>query len=191
MTTLEALETKVRATRRVSSIPLIVSGVGTIVAASASLLGDLDFALGFVIAPGTAFVLWAVMKATATRAGLGMGRERYGLIALIIAAASLLPVISWLLGPAFLIGILLLTVGWRAEDRRQWGSGLLVAAASPLLGYSFIQNQVYVLERAVTGWYWFTDMTVDHVVLAVIGLALAALGIREARRENALLRQRS
>ncbi|GAA3880098.1 hypothetical protein GCM10022381_22960 [Leifsonia kafniensis] len=120
-----------------------------------------------------------------------MGRERYGLIALIVVVVSLTPLISVLLGPAFLLGVLLLAAGWRAEDRRQWISGLVLAVASPLLSYSFIQNQVYVVERAITGWNWFTDMTVDDAVLALLGVGLLALGLRQFRRENVALRRRS
>lgn len=191
MTTIEVLETKVRAARRVSSLPLMVVGIATVAAAATALFGDFGRAVGFFVAPVTALAFWVVMKATATRAGLGMGRERYGLIALIVAFVSLTPIISDLLGPAFLLGVLLFAVGWRGEDRRQWISGLVMATVSPLLNYSFIQNQVYVVERAITGWYWFTEMTADHVVLAGLGIVLLLLGIGQFRREDHLLRRRS
>lgn len=191
MTNIELLETKVRATRRVSSLPLVVIGIATVVAAISPLFGDAGRVVSFVIAPLTALAFWVVMKVTATHAGLGMGRERYGLIAVIVAFVSLTPLLSILLGPAFPLGALLLAVGWRAEDRRQWVSGLVLAIASPLLSYSFIQNQIYVLERALTGWYWFTDMTTDDVILAAIGVVLLLVGIAQFRREDAALRRRS
>ena len=191
MTNIELLETKVRATRRVSSLPLVVIGIATVVAAVSPLFGDAGRVVSFVIAPLTALAFWVVMKVTATHAGLGMGRERYGLIAVIVAFVSLTPLLSILLGPAFPLGALLLAVGWRAEDRRQWVSGLVLAIASPLLSYSFIQNQIYVLERALTGWYWFTDMTTDDVILAAIGVVLLLVGIAQFRREDAALRRRS
>lgn len=191
MTTIELLETRVRAARRVSSLPLVVAGIATVAAAVTPLFGDLGRPVGFFVAPVTALAFWVVMKATATRAGLGMGRERYGLIALIVAFVSLTPIISVLLGPAFLVGVLIFAAGWRGEDRRQWISGLVLAIASPLLNYSFIQNQVYVVERAITGWYWFTDMTADDVVLAGFGVVLLLLGVGQFRREDQVLRRTS
>ena len=191
MTNIELLETKVRATRRVSSVPLVVIGIATVFAAFSPLFGDVGRVVGFVIAPLTALAFWVVMKVTATRAGLGMGRERYGLIAVIVVVVSLSPLVSILFGPAFLLGVLLLAAGWRAEDRRQWVSGLVLAIASPLLSYSFIQNQISVLERSLTGWYWFTDMTADGVILAAIGVVLLLAGIAQFRRENEALRRRS
>ena len=191
MTNIELLETKVRATRRVSSVPLVVIGIATVVAAVSPLFGDVGRVVGFVVAPLAAFAFWVVMKVTSTRAGLGMGRERYGLIAVIVVVVSLSPLVSILFGPAFLLGVLLLAAGWRAEDRRQWVSGLVLAIASPLLSYSFIQNQIYVLERSLTGWYWFTDMTADGVILAAIGVVLLLAGIAQFRRENEALRRRS
>lgn len=191
MTNIELLETKVRATRRVSSVPLVVIGIATVVAAVSPLFGDGGRVVGFVVAPLAALAFWVVMKVTATRAGLGMGRERYGLIAVIVVVVSLSPLVSILLGPAFLLGALLLAAGWRAEDRRMWVSGLVLTIASPLLSYSFIQNQIYVLERSLTGWYWFTDMTADGVILAAIGVVLLLAGIAQFRREDEALRRRS
>ena len=192
MANIELLETKVRATRRVSSLPLVVVGIATVVAAVSPLFGDVGSVVGFLIAPLAALAFWIVMKVTATRGGLGMGRERYGVIAVIVivVATSLSQVVSILLGPAFFLGVLLFAAGWRAEDRRQWVSGLVLAVASPLLSYSFVQNQIYVLERALTSWYWFTDMTVDDVILAATGVVLLLMGVAQFRRENTALRRR-
>ncbi|QHC65514.1 hypothetical protein GSU68_02245 [Rathayibacter sp. VKM Ac-2759] len=182
------LEKRVRAARRVSSLPLVISGVGVIAAGLVPLAGSPLFFVGYLVPAVTSIALWVALKAAAARAGVGMGRERIGLVAAIVTVVSVLTLlITMFAGPAFLVGVLLFVVGWRLENRTQWIAGVLVAAASPLLSYSFLQN-------AASGWlipidaYRYTPLTVDDAVLAGIGLALTLMGVRVLRQETERVR---
>lgn len=191
MTTLQTIETRVRAIRRVSSLPLMVIGVATIAAGLSPIAGDLEPVVGIFIPPMTALALWVAMKVTATRAGLGMGRERYGMFAIVIVAASTITLVPLLLGPAFLLGVLLFAVGWRAEDQRQWISGLTLALASPLLNYFFVDNLFAEIYLATSGSYWRTELPIDDLVLGAYGLLLMILGSMQFPHETKATRRRS
>ncbi|WP_148070815.1 hypothetical protein [Rathayibacter sp. PhB186] len=183
------LEERVRAARRVSSLPLIISGVGVIAAGLVPLVGPRLFFVSFLVPAVTSIVLWAALKAAAGRAGVGMGRERIGLVTAIIAAVSVLTLlITMFAGPAFLVGVLLFVVGWRLENRLQWIAGLAIAIASPLLSYSFMQNAAYGFGLIPVDSYRFTPLSVDDVVLAAIGLALTVMGVLVFRQETARVR---
>jgi hypothetical protein len=189
MTTVEDIRIRVRSTRRVSSLPMIVVGLGVLIVALSPLVGA-DFEVGFVIAPVAAFALWLSLKTTASKAGVGMGKEHIGIIAVVVAVAGFPGFVPLLLGPTFLLGVLLFAVGWRSQDRRQWIIGVVIAVASPLLSYSLLQNIAYDAEKAFTGWYWFTRFTTDDGALLLVGLAVLVIGIRESSRETAILRRR-
>ncbi|GHD43357.1 hypothetical protein D9V29_00020 [Mycetocola manganoxydans] len=190
MTIEEILQTRVRATRRATSIPLIVVPIGVILVALSPLV-DLDFEVGMVVTPVVALALWISMKVTAVRAGVGMGRERYGLIVIVIALVSTVWLIQLALGPAFLLGVLLFFVGWRSLDRGQWTAGAIIAVASPVLSYSLIQTLVYRIEEALTGAVWETAMAADDVVLLLLGVFFLVSGLKRFGRESATLRRRS
>jgi MFS family permease len=190
MTIEETLQTRVRATRRATSIPLIVVSLGVILVALSPLVGA-RFEVGMFIAPVVAIALWVSMKTTAVRAGVGMGRERYGLIVIVVALVSTMWMIQLTLGPAFLLGVLLFVVGWRSHDRVQWAAGVIIAVVSPILNYSLLQTLVYRIEEALTGGFWVTDMAADDVALLLLGVFILASGLRRFGRESVTIRRRS
>jgi len=183
------LEERVRAARRVSSLPLIICGVGVVTAGLVPLVGPRLFFVEYLIPGLTSIALWVALKVTAGRAGVGMGRERIGLVAAIVSVVSVLTLlITMFAGPAFLVGVLLFIVGWRLENRPQWIAGLAVAVASPLLSYSFMQNAAYGFGLIPVDSYRFTPLSVDNAVLAAIGLALTVMGALVFGQETARVR---
>ncbi|WP_146084343.1 MULTISPECIES: hypothetical protein [unclassified Rathayibacter] len=188
------LEERVRDARHVSSLPLIVSGVGVVTAGLLPLAGSTLFTVGFLIPAFTSIALWIVLRATAAHAGVGMGRERMGPIAAVIAAISILTFLPTMfagpaflvefVGPAFLVGVLLFAIGWRLENRSQWLAGLGVAVVSPFLFNSFLQDAAPESGLILGASYGSTPLSIDGVVLTIAGITLVVLGINTFRQET-------
>ncbi|WP_146083192.1 MULTISPECIES: hypothetical protein [unclassified Rathayibacter] len=188
------LEERVRDARHVSSLPLIVSGVGVVTAGLLPLAGSTLFTVGFLIPAFTSIALWLVLRATAAHAGVGMGRERMGPVAAVIATISILTFLPTMfagpaflvefVGPAFLVGVLLFAIGWRLENRSQWLAGLGVAVVSPFLFNSFLQGAAAESGLTPGDSYGSTPLSIDGVVLAIAGITVVVLGITAFRQET-------
>jgi len=180
------LHERVHALRRVSSIPLIV--VGAAVALVALLVGSaLPVAgpvSGSVVTVLAALVLWLALRVVSARRGLGMGRERLGVVVLVACGAATLVIVPLLLGPAFLLGVLLFAVGWRLEDRRQWITGAVVAIP---LSRPLLEDAIAPYGRFVTG-DPLIRASADDVVLLIIGFAVLGMGLLAWRREDRITR---
>ncbi|OUE07950.1 hypothetical protein CMsap09_03295 [Clavibacter michiganensis] len=183
------LHERVHALRRVSSIPLIV--VGAAVALVALLVGSaLPVAgpvSGSVVTVLAALVLWLALRVVSARQGLGMGRERLGVVVLVACGAATLVIVPLLLGPAFLLGVLLFAVGWRLEDRRQWITGAVVAVVAIPLSRPLLEDAIAPYGRFVTG-DPLIRASADDVVLLIIGFAVLGMGLLAWRREDRITR---
>ncbi|PPF53911.1 hypothetical protein C5B94_09090 [Clavibacter michiganensis] len=183
------LHQRVHALRRVSSIPLLV--VGSAVVVTAILNGSsLPFGgrvFGSVALILSAIALWLALRIVSGRKGIGMGRERIGLIALIACIVATFLVIPLLLGPAFLLGALLFTVGWRLEDRRQWITGAGIAVLSIPLSFFLLENLVAPYGRFITG-DPLIQPSADDIVLMLLGLAVVGMGVLAWREEDRITR---
>ncbi|MFT2693019.1 hypothetical protein [Clavibacter zhangzhiyongii] len=180
---------RVHALRRVSSIPLLV--VGSAVVVTAVLTGSsLPFGgrvFGSVALILAAIALWLSLRIVSARKGIGMGRERIGLIALVACIVATFLVVPFLLGPAFLLGALLFAVGWRLEDRRQWITGAGIAILSLPLSFFLLENLMAPYGRFITGDQPIAP-SADDIVLMLLGLAVVAMGILAWREEDRITR---
>jgi hypothetical protein len=183
------LHRRVHALRRVSSVPLLV--VGSAVALTAILnSSSLPFGgrvFGSVALILAAIALWLSLRIVSARKGIGMGRERIGVVALVACAAATFLLVPLLLGPAFLLGALLFVVGWRLEDRRQWITGALVAVLSIPLSYFLLENLVAPYGRFITGDPLIRP-SADDIVLMFLGLAVLGMGVVAWRQEDRITR---
>jgi hypothetical protein len=183
------LHHRVHALRRVSSIPLLVIGAAVVLT---SILTGSPLPIGGRVSGSVALILaaialWLSLRIISARKGIGMGRERIGIVALIACIVAIFPLVPLLLGPAFLLGVLLFAIGWRLEDRRQWITGALVAVLSIPLSYFLLENTVAPYGRFITGDPLIRP-SADDIVLMLLGLAVVAMGILAWREENRITR---
>jgi MFS family permease len=183
------LHRRVHALRRVSSIPFLVIGAAVVLT---SILTSSPLPIGGRVSGSVALILaaialWLALRIVLARKGIGMGRERIGLIALIASIVAIFPVVPLLLGPAFLLGALLFAVGWRLEDRRQWITGALVAVLSIPLSFFLLENLVAPYGRFITGDPLIRP-SADDIVLMLVGLAVVGIGVLAWREEDRITR---
>lgn len=183
------LHERVHALRRVSSVPLLVVGLAVVAAAifngSALLIGGRAFgSVGTILA---AVAIWLSLRIVSARKGIGMGRERIGLIAVVACIVATFLVVPLLLGPAFLLGALLFAVGWRLEDRRQWITGALVAVFSIPLSYFLLEELFAPYGRFITGDPLIRP-SADDIALMFLGLAVVGTGVVAWRQEDRITR---
>jgi hypothetical protein len=184
------LRQRVHALRRVSSIPLLVVGSAVVLTAILNSNSSLPFGgrvSGSVALILAAIALWLSLRIVSARKGIGMGRERIGLIALIACIVATFVVVPLLLGPAFLLGALLFAVGWRLEDRRQWITGALVAVLSIPLSFFLLENMVAPYGRFITGDPLIRP-SADDIVLMLLGFAVVGMGVLAWREEDRITR---
>lgn len=182
------LHQRVHALRRVSSIPFVVIGSAVVLVAilnGASALGGRM--AGSAVTILAAVAIWLSLRIVSARQGMGMGRERIGVVVLVACAAATILLVPLLLGPAFLLGILLFAVGWRLEDPRQWITGAVVALLSVALSYSLLEDAVAPYGRFVRG-DPLIRASADDVVLMLIGFAVVGMGVLAWRREDRITR---
>lgn len=168
----ERTRARVRAQRHATSLPLIVAGFGLVI------LAQLEFRqaplhwsslfFGTVVL----LLLYATMWMRRLSTGLGSGRDGYGLVVIVAVVVAIVPM-SFLLGPAFSLGLGLGILGWRGREPLLWVPGLVVAVISPLAALGTIDNHGDLLGPAPTA-----------AVVAAAGLALMALGIVAFARER-------
>ncbi|WP_445441925.1 hypothetical protein [Clavibacter sp. km1a] len=183
------LHQRVHALRRVSSIPLLVIGAAVVLT---SILTSSPLPIGGRVSGSVALILaaialWLSLRIISVRKGIGMGRERIGLVALIACIVAIFPLVPLLLGPAFLLGALLFAIGWRLEDRCQWITGALVAVLSIPLSFFLLENMVAPYGRFITGDPLIRP-SADDIVLMLLGLAVVGMGVLAWREENRITR---
>ena len=183
------LHRRVHDLRRVSSIPLIVVGLAVVLVAifTSSALPFGGRVSGSVATVLAAVGLWLSLRVVSARKGMGMGRERLGLVVIVACVVATFVLIPLLLGPAFLLGALLFAVGWRLEDRRQWITGAVVAVVSIPLSFFLLEDAVAPYGRFITGDPLIRP-SADDIVLLLIGFAVVGLGAIAWREEDRITR---
>lgn len=175
---------KVRALRHATSIPLIVIGLGVIVGSLEPMWAADGFIWALLLPPATFAILYAIMRIRADSLGIGMGREGYGWICVVMLPVSVLTPVSIVLGYTFLLGIGLWIIGWRGRDRRLWPMGVALAVLSPLLNFFLLQNLAYAMGLPVGGLFSVPFYGFDNVVLGLAGAATLLTGVRAATLER-------
>ena len=146
----EAIRTQQRAVRHATSLPLLVNGLAMVYL---TYLESTMFAMLFpkILVPAVTYgVLLVVMLVQRRLIGVGVGNDRYGVLALALLALLFVPfgfVAVFLVGPVFFLGVGLGVLGWRAETAWLWGPGLLLMAVSPLVSLDTLDN-----HAAIPGW---------------------------------------
>ena len=180
---------RVRAEQHAASAPLIAVGCAVLVEATlkvfllpAAVFWEPPFwamsrPLSGILPVVTVAVLWGVMRMARARSGLGMGRQGYGGVVLVIlAVVVMVPIASYFLGPLLLMGLGLVALGWRGRERLLWVTGLALAALSPWANLGTFENRARFLGPAPT-----------PLVLTVTGLVVIGLGVHRLRAERRTL----
>ncbi|MFF2621117.1 hypothetical protein [Oerskovia jenensis] len=136
------LQAQQRALRHAASLPLLVTTLGTGFLAYCEIATDW-WVFPQVLVPAVTFgALFVGMRVQRQVLGVGTGRDRYGLLALILLVLTLFPgpVLSIFLGAGFLLGAGLVVLGWRARDLWLLAPGLGLMAVSPLIALGTLAN---------------------------------------------------
>ncbi|MET4225590.1 hypothetical protein [Oerskovia enterophila] len=163
----EAIRVQQRAVRHATSLPLLVNALAMVYL---TYLEAATFGMLFpkILVPAVTYgVLLAVMLVQRRLIGVGVGNDRYGVLALALLALLFVPfgfVAVFLVGPVFFLGVGLGVLGWRAETAWLWGPGLALMAVSPLVSLGTLDNHAALLGGGVGG------MVICTVGLLVLGV---------------------
>lgn len=122
-----------RAMRHADSAPIVISGITAL--ATGLIRGDGIFGVQALLMPcisvAAIYIFMAVQRKVL---GIGMGVERYGLVALITIAVTLLfPAPVYFFGPLFMVGLVLAYLGFRGRSWALALSGAVTSAASVMI----------------------------------------------------------
>ena len=170
-----ALRTRQRAVRHATSLPLLTTALGMGFLTYCEVATDW-WTFPQALVPAITFaVLLVGMLVQRQVLGVGTGNDRYGLIALALLAALVLPfglVTFFFVGAGFFLGVGLVVLGWRARDPWLWGAGLALMALSPLITLGTLDNHAAFLGGGTGG-----------LVISTIGLlVLSAVTFGRERR---------
>ncbi|GAA4372055.1 hypothetical protein [Paeniglutamicibacter cryotolerans] len=149
------------AMHRRRSIRFLVLGLGT--GALTLLFGAPDplSTLSSFLPALTLLMLWLVIRIRAAVSGVGVGREGYGVLA----------------GPAFVLGLGLVILGWRGHENLMWRLGAVMLAASPLARAASCPDGIPHCRSLA----WSSGD-------GALGIGMAVLGVRAWSAENGLIK---
>lgn len=168
------LQAQQRAVRHAASLPLVATTLGMGFLAWCEIATDW-WIFPQVIVPAVAFgALFVGMHIQRQALGVGTGRDRYGLLALVVLVLTFFPgpVLSVFVGPGFLLGGGLVVLGWRPRDPWLLAPGAGILVVSPLATYTPFESLAPVVGSREGG-------LVSAAVLLLL-LAVAAF-VRERR----------
>jgi hypothetical protein len=185
---LDKTQSRVRAARWVTSLPLIVTGAAVVTTASFEILVEGSIA-GQVIGPFSSVLIWLLLMVRAKSIGLGLGREGFGWIALVVVILSviLFPVLM-VTGGLLLPSLGLVLAGWRGHDLVTWASAAALAVATPLLQQTFVEDLIRRAQLAAGSEAAFETPNIDPTILGIIGLVVFAIGLRRLRQDGVITR---
>lgn len=147
----EAIRTQQRAMRHATSLPLLVNGLAMVyLTYLQEVTSGTDDA---VLVPAITFgALLVIMLLQRQLIGVGVGNERYGILALSLLAVLFVPfglIAVYFAGAAFFLGVGLGVLGWRAGSAWLWVPGLALMAVSPLVSLYTLDNHAAFLGGGV------------------------------------------
>lgn len=164
------LQAQQRAVRHAASLPLFVTTLGVGFLAYCEIATDWwIFPQAFV--PAVAFgALFIGMRVQRQALGVGTGRDRYGLLALTMLALTFFPgpVLSIFVGASLLLGVGLVSLGWRARDLWLLAPGLGLLVVSPLVVHSPLESLAPVLGSRGGGLVLVTVVLLALTVAAFV-----------------------
>jgi hypothetical protein len=163
----EAIRTQQRAARHATSLPLLVNGLAMVYLTSLE-ADTYGMSNPILVPPITYAVLLVVMLIQRQLTGVGVGNDRYGVLALSLLASIFVPfgfVAHYFVGSAFFLGAGLGVLGWRAGSAWLWAPGLALMAISPLVSLGTLDNHAASLGGRVGG---MVLCTTGLLVLSVV-----------------------
>ena len=166
-----------RAARHARSLPLLCSGLGLLALAWVKFDPGAAFVFESFIPVAVFLALYLVMSVRRQVTGLGMGTDGYGIVLVMggFVGTFLLPW-SLFLGALFFLGVGLVILGWRGQDRGLWVPGAVVVATSPLVTFYVFDNHAQFLGARPSA-----------LVIAAGAVVLVVLGVRAYLSERALV----
>jgi hypothetical protein len=136
--------------RHAASLPLLAVTLGTAFLAYCEIATDWWIFPQALVPALTFGALYVGTRVQRQVLGVGTGRDRYGLLALLFLALTffLLPVATVFVGAGFFLGTGLLTLGWPARDLWLLAPGIGLLVASPLVNLGTLGSvSAYLGER--------------------------------------------
>jgi intracellular septation protein A len=180
-----AVQRRVRGDRRATSVPLIVFGTITLIAAVIEPMvdGAATVAL-FLLAPVGFLTVALIYRRREIALGLG-GRERAYTVAA-ISTLLLLPILGLALGSYALVGMALIIIAMLQRNLQLGISALVFGVVGGLEHLSLISNRLYSLAdtlgiyRSSDGYFSWSS----SLVFAILGLALIVGGLLAQHAER-------
>ncbi|ACQ78651.1 hypothetical protein Bcav_0387 [Beutenbergia cavernae DSM 12333] len=163
--------TTARATMHARSLPLALTSVTLIALLFCEMAyPHSPYPQGLV--PGVAYlVTFLIVRAIRPREPMGV-RVPYGVLALVLLALGIMPLVGMFAGAPFLLGLGLVTLGIRDRDAWLWVPGIALMVLSPLMAFWTIENHLGLNSESVLG---------------ALVVAFAGLGGSAWRREREIL----
>jgi intracellular septation protein A len=180
-----AVQRRVRGDRRATSVPLIVFGTITLIAAVIEPMVDWAGTLAlFLLAPIGFVSVALIYRRREIAFGLG-GRERAYTVAA-ISTLLLLPILGLALGSYALIGLALVIIAMLQRNLQLGIWALVFGVVGGLEHLSLISNRLYSLtdtlgiNRSQDGYFSWSS----SLVFAILGLALIVGGLLARHSEH-------
>jgi hypothetical protein len=185
----QRLSAQARGDRRPSSVPLLVFGVLTLMAAPFMNEQLSLWSLGYWLVAGPAGFLaiaW-LYRRRRLRAGVGSGRGSYAKAAVVLLGAFVLAVPLWIVPvPAIAVFLAVLAIRQRNAYLAACAAGFGVLGG--LATFAVLDNLLYGAANAL-GWFRPGDgyfNGADIIVYAVLGVLMLAAGLLALRSERRL-----
>ncbi|MBM7820369.1 hypothetical protein JOE63_002846 [Cellulosimicrobium cellulans] len=162
-----AIQAQQRAVRHATSLPLAVNALAMVFLTFAEATMRWYLFPQALVPAFTYALLLVAMLIQRRVTGVGVGSDRYGLIALALLALLFVPfglVAVIFVGPAFFLGLGLVVLGWRGRDAWLWGPGLFLMALSPVVTLGTLSNHAAFLGGGVGG------MVIGTLVVLILAI---------------------
>jgi hypothetical protein len=163
----EAIRTQQRAVRHATSLPLLVNGLAMVYLTSVE-AATFGMRHSVLVPSITYAVLLVVMLVQRQVIGVGVGNDRYGVLALALLVLVFVPfgfIAFYFAGAAFFLGVGLGVLGWRAGSAWLWAPGLVLMVVSPLVSLGTLANHAAFVGGGVGG---MVICTVGLLVLSTV-----------------------